>query len=109
MTASVGKKICIVGSGNWGSVVAKIVGENVSKYPDTFHPGIVKMLVFEEIVDGQKLTDIINAKHQNIRYLKSHKLPESIVADPYTIKAPSDADVLIFVLPNNFIKRHLKL
>ena len=28
------KKICIVGSGNWGSAIAKIVGENVSGYPD---------------------------------------------------------------------------
>jgi len=29
-----GKKICIVGSGNWGSAIAKIIGENVMKHSD---------------------------------------------------------------------------
>ena len=28
------KKICIVGSGNWGSAIAKIIGENVRKHSD---------------------------------------------------------------------------
>ena len=30
------KKICIVGSGNWGSAIAMLVGENAAKNPELF-------------------------------------------------------------------------
>ncbi len=35
----------------------------------------VNMWVFEEIVDGEKLTDIINTRHENVKYLPGKKLP----------------------------------
>lgn len=99
------KKICIVGSGNWGSAIAKIIGENVTKHSDKFYAEAVKMWVFEEMVDGKKLSEIINTTHENVKYLKGHKLPENIVAVPDIAEAAADADVLIFVLPHQFIKR----
>ena len=34
-----------------------------------------------------------------------HKLPENIIACPDIVDTASDADVLIFVLPHQFIKR----
>lgn len=37
------------------------------------------MYVYEEMVDGQKLTEIINTKHENVKYLPGHKLPENVV------------------------------
>ncbi|NEU36298.1 hypothetical protein GN156_37250, partial [bacterium LRH843] len=52
------KKVCIIGSGNWGSAIAKIVGENAAKL-DSFH-NEVTMYVYEEMIDGKKLTEIIN-------------------------------------------------
>jgi glycerol-3-phosphate dehydrogenase (NAD+) len=36
------------------------------------------MWVFEEIVDGEKLTDIINTRHENIKYLSGKKLPGKV-------------------------------
>ncbi|CAB4061725.1 GPD1 [Lepeophtheirus salmonis] len=66
------KKICIVGSGNWGSAIARIVGANVKANPNLFHPD-VKMWVMEEIIHGEKLTHIINTKHENVRYLPGKK------------------------------------
>jgi hypothetical protein len=30
------KKVCILGSGNWGSTIACLVGENANKFPDLF-------------------------------------------------------------------------
>ena len=62
------KKICIVGSGNWGSAIAKIVGENAANNQDTFVKD-VSMWVFEEEVNGRKLTEIINTDHENVKYL----------------------------------------
>uniref|UniRef100_U3ET44 Glycerol-3-phosphate dehydrogenase [NAD(+)] n=1 Tax=Micrurus fulvius TaxID=8637 RepID=U3ET44_MICFL len=96
-----GKKVCIVGSGNWGSAIAKIVGSNAARLEmfDT----TVKMWVFEEEIAGQKLTEIINTQHENVKYLPGHKLPPNVVAVPDVLKASADADILIFVVPHQFI------
>lgn len=96
-------KVCIVGSGNWGSAVAKIIGSNVKtlqKFSST-----VKMWVFEETVNGRKLTDIINNDHENVKYLPGHKLPENVVAVPNLSEAVQDADLLVFVIPHQFIHK----
>ncbi|XP_053430343.1 glycerol-3-phosphate dehydrogenase 1-like protein [Nycticebus coucang] len=96
-------KVCIVGSGNWGSVIAKIIGNNV-KTLQKFAP-TVKMWVFEEMVNGRKLTDIINNDHENVKYLPGHKLPENVVAIPSLSEAVQDAGLLVFVTPHQFIRR----
>uniref|UniRef100_A0A8C8SYH8 Glycerol-3-phosphate dehydrogenase [NAD(+)] n=1 Tax=Pelusios castaneus TaxID=367368 RepID=A0A8C8SYH8_9SAUR len=96
-----GRKVCIVGSGNWGSAIAKLVGSNAARLEqfDT----TVTMWVFEEEVGGKKLTEIINTQHENIKYLPGHKLPSNVVAVPDLLKASSGADILIFVVPHQFI------
>lgn len=38
------------------------------------------MWVYEEIIEGKKLTEIINETHENIKYLPGHKLPENVVS-----------------------------
>uniref|UniRef100_A0A8C0SZF5 Glycerol-3-phosphate dehydrogenase [NAD(+)] n=3 Tax=Canis lupus TaxID=9612 RepID=A0A8C0SZF5_CANLF len=96
-------KVCIVGSGNWGSAVAKIIGNNVKKL--TKFASTVKMWVFEETVNGRKLTDIINNDHENVKYLPGHKLPENVIAVPNLGEAVKDADLLVFVIPHQFIHR----
>ncbi|KAF9296763.1 NAD-dependent glycerol-3-phosphate dehydrogenase C-terminus-domain-containing protein [Linnemannia elongata] len=95
------EKVALIGSGNWGSAVAKIVGGNVQKYDHIQNE--VKMWVFEEQVDGQNLTEIINAKHENVKYLPGIKLPENIVACPDLIKTCEDATMLVFVVPHQFV------
>ena len=61
------EKVAIVGSGNWGSAIAKIIGRNVLGR-DEFEDEVC-MWVFEEQVDGRNLTDIINTEHENVKYL----------------------------------------
>ncbi|XP_042560531.1 glycerol-3-phosphate dehydrogenase 1b [Clupea harengus] len=97
------KKVCIIGSGNWGSAIAKIVGANaekLSKFDTT-----VNMWVFEEMVNGRKLTEIINNDHENVKYLPGHKLPPNVVAVPDLVESVKGADILIFVIPHQFIKK----
>ncbi|KAK6482986.1 glycerol-3-phosphate dehydrogenase [Huso huso] len=98
-----GKKVCIVGSGNWGSAIAKIIGKNVTG-SNRFDP-IVNMWVFEEVVNGQKLTEIINSEHENVKYLPGHKLPKNVVAVPDVAEASTGADILVFVVPHQFISK----
>lgn len=95
------KKICVVGSGNWGSVIAKIIGNNVRD--NSLYEAKVNMYVYEETINGCKLTDIINKEHENVKYLPGYKLPDNVVAVPDIIEAAKDADFLIFVLPHQFI------
>ncbi|NWR64566.1 GPDA dehydrogenase, partial [Bucorvus abyssinicus] len=96
-----GKKVCIVGSGSWGSVIAKIAGSNAA-WLSTFEKQ-VNMWVLEEEVDGRRLTDIINTEHENVKYLPGHKLPPNVVAEPDLLKACAGADILLFVVPHQFI------
>ncbi|KAL0593373.1 Glycerol-3-phosphate dehydrogenase 1-like protein [Plecturocebus cupreus] len=86
-----------------GSAVAKIIGNNVKKLQK--FASTVKMWVFEETVNGRKLTDIINNDHENVKYLPGHKLPENVVAISNLSEAVEDADLLVFVIPHQFIHR----
>lgn len=54
------------------------MGANAAKY-DRFDT-TVNMWVFEEMVDGRKLTEIINTDHENVKYLPGHKLPPNVVS-----------------------------
>ena len=79
-------RVCIIGSGNWGSAIAKIVGGNCERLP-YFHSQ-VNMWVYEEFVSlpddnssgsisrnnkngTAKLSEVINTRHENIKYLPS--------------------------------------
>ena len=63
------------------------------------------MWVFEEVVNGRKLTEIINTDHENVKYLPGRTLPTNIIAIPDITEAATEADILIFVLPHQFIMR----
>jgi len=93
--------VCIVGSGNWGSAIAKIAGKVCAE--DDFFEKTVNMYVYEEVLDGKKLTEIINTEHENVKYLPGHKLPENVVAVPDVVQAADGADLLLFVVPHQFI------
>lgn len=60
-----------------GSAIAKIVGVNARN--NSKFDSAVNMWVFEEMVNGRKLTEIINMDHENVKYLPGHKLPENVV------------------------------
>ena len=97
-------KVTVIGSGNWGTTISKVVAENAALRPHLF-VSRVDMWVFEEMVDGQKLTEIINTKHQNVKYLPNIDLPENLVANPDLVDAVKDADILVFNIPHQFLPR----
>merc|ERR1719231_1351927 len=97
------EKVCIIGSGNWGSAIAKIVGRNV--LDRELFDDEVTMWVYQEQVDGKNLTDIINTEHENVKYLPGVKFTDNVVADPDLTHAVQGASLLIFVLPHQFLNR----
>jgi len=61
-----------------GSVVAKVVGYNVLARTEKYVRE-VPMYVYEEVIDGRKLTEIINTQHENVKYLPGCTLPDNVV------------------------------
>ncbi|KAJ1498615.1 Glycerol-3-phosphate dehydrogenase [Coelomomyces lativittatus] len=96
------ESVSIIGSGNWGSVIAKVIGENVLNH--TEFDNEVKMWVYEEIIDTQKLTDIINTQHENVKYLPGIKIPENVKAISDLLETCKEASILVFVVPHQFVK-----
>ncbi|QLG71916.1 hypothetical protein HG535_0C02680 [Zygotorulaspora mrakii] len=100
-------KVCVVGSGNWGTTIAKVVSENTALNPQLFARR-VDMWVFEEMIEGEKLTEIINTKHQNVKYLPGIDLPENLVANPDLLDCVKDVDIIVFNVPHQFLPRIVK-
>lgn len=96
-------KVVIVGSGNWGSAIARIAGQNTQRHSDTFQRE-VQMYVFEEDYNGKPLSQVINETHENPKYLPGCKLPDNVIANPNPVDAVKDATLLVFVLPHQFIR-----
>lgn len=99
-------KVCLIGSGNWGSAMATIIGPNCARLP--FCHTQVNMWVYEEnvvLADGttDKLSNIINQRHENIKYLPGIPVPDNVVAIPDLATACRDANLLVFVLPHQFL------
>ncbi|KAL9597438.1 MAG: hypothetical protein Q9219_005130 [cf. Caloplaca sp. 3 TL-2023] len=112
-------KVTVVGSGNWGSAIAKIVAENTKEHPGLFEQE-VQMWVFEEELivpptskhydpgskfstQPHKLTRLINHFHENVKYLPGIALPTNLVANPSLEASVHDSSILIFNLPHQFI------
>lgn len=85
-----------------GSSIARVCAQNTIKHSDVFERE-VRMWVFEEEINGKKLTEIINEKHENVKYLPGINLGDNVVAVPDVREAVRGANVLVFVLPHQFV------
>lgn len=81
------------------------IGEKVRELKGEYDEKILMWCKEETLDDGQKLTDVINKEHENVKYLPDQKIPENVVAVPDLGEAVKDADILIFVIPHQFVKK----
>lgn len=101
-------RVCVIGSGNWGTTIAKLIAENTALRPKVFQH-YVNMWVYEEKINGQNLSDLINSKHENIKYLPKIKLPRNLRAVPNILDAVNNADLIVFNLPHQFLPKVLQM
>ncbi|XP_061341880.1 glycerol-3-phosphate dehydrogenase [NAD(+)]-like [Gastrolobium bilobum] len=96
-------KVTVIGSGNWGSVAAKLIASNTlkcSSFDDE-----VRMWVFaEKLPGGEMLAEVINNTNENVKYLPRVKLGKNVVADTDIESAVKGANMLVFVTPHQFIE-----
>lgn len=95
-------KVLIVGGGNWGTSVARIVARNAAS--SYIFASSVSIWIREEMFNGRKLTELFNANHENPKYLPGIALPENLTAVPDLLPSAEVADLLVFVLPHQFIE-----
>ena len=95
------KRVALIGSGNWASAIALILGKNTKTQPE--FEDEVRMWVHEEEIEGRKLTEIINSEHENVKYLPGKKIPENIIADPDVSSATKSADILVICMPHQYL------
>lgn len=98
-------KVAMIGSGAWACAAMHMVAQNcyqqdaADEFADT-----VRMWVYEEQYEGQSLTEIINSKHENPKYLPGVALGPNVVADPDIESTVKDADIIIFCAPHQFMR-----
>lgn len=97
------KKVAVIGSGNFGSVIARNIARNAAALNDEIDSE-VKMWVHDELVQGRSLVDIINKEHVNVKYLPGINLTPGVVACADIKNVCHDADVLVFVVPHQFLR-----
>lgn len=91
----------MVGGGNWGTVISRIAARSVQSsyiFAKTVH-----MWIHEEKYSDRKLTEVINETHENPKYLPGYTLPENLVATPDLTKAAAESDLIVIVLPHQFV------
>ncbi|KAM0675658.1 hypothetical protein GVAV_001026 [Gurleya vavrai] len=96
-------KISIIGSGNWGTAISKIILQAIKDKKDCDET--IFMWTFEEIIDGKKLTDIINTTHENVKYLPGVILSKNLIAMSDLKSCVKDSNILVFVVPHQFVKK----
>lgn len=89
-------RIAVIGSGNWGSVVARNLARNAQL--NSAAEKKVKMWVHDE-----NLVSKINLEHKNEKYLPGVSLTENVVATANLEECCNDADVLVFVMPHEYL------
>ncbi len=95
------------------------MAENCKEHPELFQTN-VEMWVYEETISlskdskryepsseistkPQKLTELINHFHENVKYLPNIALPHNLHANPSLTDSVKDSSILIFNLPHKFI------
>ncbi|XP_054276244.1 glycerol-3-phosphate dehydrogenase [NAD(+)], cytoplasmic-like [Macrosteles quadrilineatus] len=95
------KKVCIVGSTTWGTVISKVIGTNIIKL-DSFND-TVELFVQEETIDDKGLIEVINETHENPKYLPGCRLPDNVVAVSDVVEAAKEAHIIVFALQSEYI------
>jgi glycerol-3-phosphate dehydrogenase (NAD+) len=99
----------MIGSGNMGTTIAKLVAENIANFPD-FDP-FVQMYTFDEQIDfkGKKtsIVEVINQFHENPKYLPGIQLPSTVIAVSDVGQAVKGSDFLIICIPHQFLGKTL--
>ncbi|KAH8388286.1 hypothetical protein KR093_002806, partial [Drosophila rubida] len=89
-----------------GSAISTAVCKNVvnGEFDEKVH-----IYVYDELVRSNYLSEVINERHENIKYLPGIKLESNLVAVNDLLEAAKEADILIFATAHSFIKPYCNI
>mmetsp|Transcript_66437 Transcript_66437/g.171800 ORF Transcript_66437/g.171800 Transcript_66437/m.171800 type:complete len:349 (+) Transcript_66437:60-1106(+) len=96
-------RVCVVGGGSFGSVVARVAANGVGAHPGTFKQTIPWW------VRRPEMAEEINEKRVNSQYLGAAHLPEALQASTDLGEVSKGATVCIIALPGEFLANVLAL
>ncbi|KAF9763103.1 Glycerol-3-phosphate dehydrogenase [NAD(+)], cytoplasmic [Nosema granulosis] len=97
------KRIGVIGTGNWGTTLAKMIANNVTKKnASKYFDKTVVLWGIEEKYEGELLSSVINLQHINKKYLDGVELPHNIFCTS-DISKFTDIDIVVVALPHQFI------
>ncbi|XP_073820769.1 glycerol-3-phosphate dehydrogenase [NAD(+)], cytoplasmic-like [Musca autumnalis] len=99
-------QICVIGSGNLGTALGKILAENAPSLDDVEER--VNMFVYDELFEGVRLSELINTHHINAKYLPQLQLPSNLVACTDLVETAKYAEIIVFAMPKQFIEDFCK-
>ncbi|GAA6063396.1 hypothetical protein JCM10212_002967 [Sporobolomyces blumeae] len=101
------EKICVIGSGSWGTALARLAAQNAADR-EGFDEEVRFWVRQREIPGKGLLTDIINETHENARYLPEMILPDNLVAVPSLTEVVKGATLIVFCVPHQFLPPVIK-
>jgi glycerol-3-phosphate dehydrogenase (NAD+) len=93
--------VAMVGSGAWACAAIHLAAQNVLQH-DRFEDEI-RMWVYEEMINGRPLTEIINEKHENVKYLPGVNIGANVKALSSLEDTVKGADIIIICVPHQFV------
>ncbi|EDW97987.1 uncharacterized protein LOC6537730 [Drosophila yakuba] len=99
-------KVCIIGAEGWGSAIAAAVSNNVLEGD---FDSRVHLYVYDEMIRDTALSEIINTRHENVKYLPGIKLPNNLIAVNDLLEAAQNADILVFSTPQEFVQSYCNI
>lgn len=99
-------KVCIIGAESWGSAISTAVCKNVLNggFDERVH-----IYVYDELIRSNYLSEVMNERHENIKYLPGIKLDKNLIAVNDLLEAAKEADILIFASSYSFIKPYCNI
>ncbi|KAL7730517.1 hypothetical protein ACLKA6_000519 [Drosophila palustris] len=99
-------KVCIIGAESWGSAISTAVCKNVlnGEFDKRVH-----IYVYDELVRSSYLSEVMNERHENIKYLPGIKLDDNLIAVNDLVEAAKEADILIFATSHSFLKPYCNI
>ncbi|KAG2490538.1 hypothetical protein HYH03_010932 [Edaphochlamys debaryana] len=97
-------RVAIIGSGAWACAASRMVTQNTAEYDmaDEFLEEVT-MWVREEEFKGRSLAQTMNETHENTKYFPGYTLGRNLQAVTSLEQVVSDADLLIFCLPHQYM------
>jgi len=96
-------RVCVVGAGSFGSVIARVAAQAFVTHPDSFWHEISWWVRRSEVVQE------INDMHTNSQYLGDASLPKNLRASTDLRSVAAGSTICIVALPGQFLEEALEV